>query len=50
MSVLSVVHYQVQVSALGCSLVQRNPTECDGVSEYDCEALILSRLWPTRGS
>jgi hypothetical protein len=49
LSLVSVVHCQVQVSALGCTLVQRNPTECDGVSECDCEALIMRRPWPTRG-
>jgi hypothetical protein len=32
MSVVSVVCYQVEVSATGWSLVQRSPTEC-GVSQ-----------------
>jgi hypothetical protein len=39
---------QVEVSAWGWSLVQRNPTEC-GVSERDCEASIMRRPWPTGG-
>jgi hypothetical protein len=47
-SLVSVVHCQVQVSLLGCSLDQRNRNECDGVSECDCEALIMRRPWPTR--
>ena len=41
LSVLSVVCCQVEVSATGRSLVQRNPTECVRVcfsSECDCEA------------
>ena len=29
-------------------LIQRSPTEC-GVSEYDREASIMRRPWPTRG-
>jgi hypothetical protein len=44
---VSVVCCQVEVSATGCSLVQRSPIEC-GVSEYDREASIMSRPWPTR--
>ena len=36
----------VEVSASIRSLVQRSPNEC-GVSEWDCEALIMRRLWPT---
>ena len=43
---MSVVCCQVEVSASGCSLVQRSPTEC-GVSGCDREALTLRRLWPT---
>jgi hypothetical protein len=39
---------QVEVYASGLSLDQRSPTEC-GVSEYDSEASILRRLWPTVG-
>ena len=49
LSLVSVLHCQVQVSVLGCSPIQRNPTECDGVSECDCEALIMRRPWPTWG-
>jgi hypothetical protein len=45
---VSVVCCQVEVSATGRSLVQRNPTE-SGVSECDREALIMSRPWLTRG-
>jgi hypothetical protein len=48
MSVMSVVCCQVEVSALGWSLVQRSPTEC-GVSECDCEASIMRRPWPMGG-
>jgi hypothetical protein len=44
---VSVVCCQVEVSASGWSLVQRNPTDC-GLSEYDREASILKRSWPTR--
>jgi hypothetical protein len=39
---------EIEVSASGWSLVQRNNTECD-VSEYDREASIKRRLWPKRG-
>jgi hypothetical protein len=42
---LGVVCCQVQVAALGRSLVQRNPREC-GVSECDREAPIMRRSWP----
>jgi hypothetical protein len=45
---VSVVGYQVEVSALGRSPVQRSPTEC-GVSECDSEASIMRRPWPTGG-
>jgi len=38
---------QVEVSELGCSLVQRSLTEC-GVSGCDREASII-RSWPTNG-
>ena len=48
LSVVSVVCCQVEVSASGRSLVQRSLTEC-GVSEYDREASILRRPWPTGG-
>jgi hypothetical protein len=47
LSLVSVVCCQVEVSASGCSLVQRSPTEC-GVSECDREASIMRRPWPTR--
>jgi len=40
------VCFQVEVSALGRSLVRWSPTEC-GVSEYHSEASILRRPWPT---
>ena len=33
--------------ASGRSLVQSDPTEC-GVSEFDCEASTMRRLWPSR--
>ena len=33
---------------VGCSLVQRSPTEC-GVSECDREPSIVRRPWPYRG-
>jgi len=36
MSVVSVVYFQVEVSATGRSLVKRSPTEC-GLSERDLE-------------
>jgi hypothetical protein len=45
---LSVVCHQVELSASGWPLVCRSPTEC-GVSEYDREASIMRRPWPTRG-
>jgi len=32
----------------GLSLVQGRPTKC-GASEYDCEASIIKKPWPTRG-
>jgi hypothetical protein len=47
LSLLYVVCCQVEVSASGLSLVQRNPTEC-GVSECDREASTMRRPWPTR--
>ena len=46
-SLLSVVCFQVEVSATGRSLVQRSPTDC-GVSEYDREASIMKRPWPRK--
>jgi len=48
LSVMSVVCLQVEVSALGWSLVQRNLTECD-VSECDREASIMRWPCPTGG-
>jgi hypothetical protein len=48
LSVVSVVLCQVE-AATGRSLVQSGPTEC-GVSEFDREAPIMKRPWPTRGS
>jgi hypothetical protein len=48
LSVVSVVWCQVEVSASGRSLVQRNATECD-VSECDREASIMRRPWPIGG-
>jgi len=41
-----IVRCQVENSTSGCSLVQRNSTEC-GVSECDREASIIRRPWPT---
>jgi hypothetical protein len=38
----------VDVSASGWSLVQRSPTEC-GMSEYNHEASIMRRSWPSTG-
>jgi hypothetical protein len=49
MSRVSVVCYQIEVSAVGRLLVQRSPTEC-GASECDHEASTMSRPWPTGGS
>jgi hypothetical protein len=43
---VSVMSCQVDVSVSGWSLVQRSPTECD-VSDYDREASIVRRPWPT---
>jgi hypothetical protein len=48
MSLVSVFCCQVEVTKSSWSLAQRNPIEC-GVSECDREALIMRRLWPTRG-
>ena len=42
-SVVSVVCWEVEVSATSRSLVQRNPTDC-GISECDREASIMGRL------
>jgi hypothetical protein len=46
-SVVNVVWCQVEVPALGWSLVCRSPTEY-GVSEWDREASIVRKPWPTR--
>jgi hypothetical protein len=47
LSLLSVVYCQVDFPASGWSLVQMSSTKC-GVSEYDREASIMRRSWPTR--
>jgi hypothetical protein len=44
MSAVSVVCYQLEVSASGWSLVQRRPAEC-GVSECNRESSTM-RPWP----
>jgi hypothetical protein len=49
LSLVSVVCWQVEVSASGWLLIQRSPTE-RGVSECDNESLIMRRLWPTRAA
>jgi len=48
LSLVSVVCCQVEVSATGRSLIQRNPYEC-GASECDREASVMRKPWPTRG-
>ena len=48
LSLVGVVCCQVEVSALGSSLIQRSPTEC-GVPECDREASAMRRPWPNRG-
>jgi hypothetical protein len=45
---MSVVCCQVEVSAPGRSLIQKSPIEWD-VCEYDREASIMRRSWPTGG-
>jgi hypothetical protein len=40
-SVVSVVCCQLEVSVLGCSLVQSRPTECDR------EPSVMGKPWPT---
>jgi len=42
-SLVSAVCYQVKVSALGSSLIQRSPTKKCGVSKCVREALIMRR-------
>jgi hypothetical protein len=48
LSIVRVVFWQVEFSATGWSLVQRNSTEC-GASECDREASITGSPWPTGG-
>jgi hypothetical protein len=48
LSLVSVVYCQAEVSVIGQSLVQRNPTEWCGVSECDHEASIMRKFWFTR--
>ena len=48
LSVVSVGCCQVEVSAIGWSVVQRSPTDC-GVSECDRGAQIMRRSWSTGG-
>jgi hypothetical protein len=48
MDVRRVVCCHVEVSATGCSLVQRISTEC-GVSVCDSETSKIRRPWPSRG-
>ena len=48
LSVVSVVCFQVEVSATARSLVQRSPTECS-VCECGHEASIIGRPWLTGG-
>jgi hypothetical protein len=44
MDVVSIVCCQVEVSAMGRSLVQRSPTKC-GVSEFDVEASKMRKVF-----
>ena len=48
LSVVSVVCYQIEISASGWSLVQNSPTMCD-VSVCDHKFSIVRRPWPTGG-
>jgi len=48
LSLVRVFCYQVEISATGRSVVQRNPT-VSGLSERDREASIMRRSWPARG-
>jgi len=48
LSFVSVVFCQVEVSASSWSLAQRSPTDYR-VSEYDREASIMKKPWPTGG-
>ena len=45
---VNVVCCQVEVSASGCSLVQRRPTKCGG-SGCDRESSIKGGHWPSSG-
>ena len=47
LSVVSVVHCKVEVSAMGRSLVQRSPTKC-GASECDLKTAKINRPRPAR--
>jgi len=47
LSLMSVVCYQVEVSATGLSFTQRSPTKC-GVSECDLKTSAVRRPRPTR--
>ena len=49
MSLLTVVCCQVEVPALGLSLVQGSPSKC-GVSDCDYEASTMGKTLPTWGS
>ena len=46
LSLVSVVFCEVEISAMGQSLVQRSPTEC-GASECDLETSTMRRRSPT---
>jgi hypothetical protein len=48
LSLMCVECCQVKASASGLLLVQMSPTEC-GVSEFEREASIMMRPWPTGG-
>jgi len=48
LSVVNVVYCQVEIFALGWSLVWRSPTNC-GVCKFDHESPIMRNPWPTRG-
>jgi hypothetical protein len=43
-----VICFEVEFPASGRSVVRASPTDC-GVSEYDHEAWIMRRPWPTLG-
>ena len=48
LSLMSVVWFEVEVSASGRSLFQRSPTKC-GAPQCDREPSIMSRPWSTTG-